>query len=301
MGAAHATDRRSKTTMKNAILSYSRSGTSDRSLGFYLQEIGRNKPLSIDEEARLSEKIRKGDRKALARLVEANLRFVVSVCRNYQNQGLPLGDLINEGNLGLMRGARRFDGRKNYKFISYAVWWIRQGILQALAEQSRIVKIPLNRIGIIYKIGKAQMKLEQEYKRLPTLEEIAKELRLSEKEVRESARVANPHISLDAPLQEGEDSEYIEIICDPRQERSDDHVLDISMQQEIGKILNSLSPREREVLSLYFGIGIESPQTLDEIGKRFRLTRERIRQIKEKALKKLKHSSRSCRLQAYYP
>lgn len=269
------------------------------SLALYLKEIGKNKSLTLEEEAKLAVKIRKNDRKALEKLVKANLRFVVSVARNYQNQGLPLSDLINEGNLGLIRAAKRFDEKKNFKFISYAVWWIRQAILQALAEQSRIIKLPLNRVGTIHKIGKMQSKLEQKYRRLPNVEELAAELDLDESEVQETIKIGNSHMSLDAPLQHGEDSKLMDILQDDDQEQPDSGLMEISLQEEISKTLDTLSEREREVVRLYFGIGEETSHTLEEIGQRFNLTRERARQIKEKALRRLKHSSRSKRLYAY--
>ena len=269
------------------------------SLALYLKEIGKNRSLTVEEESKLAVRIRKGDRKALEKLVKANLRFVVSVARNYQNQGLPLSDLINEGNLGLIRAARRFDEKKNFKFISYAVWWIRQAILQALAEQSRIIKLPLNRVGTIHKIGKMQAKLEQKYRRLPNVEELAAELEIDESEVQETIKIGNSHMSLDAPLQHGEDSRLLDILQDQEQERPDDGLMEVSLQEEITNTLETLSEREKEVVRLYFGIGEETSHTLEEIGQRFNLTRERARQIKEKALRRLKHSSRSKRLLAY--
>ncbi|NLP02190.1 MAG: sigma-70 family RNA polymerase sigma factor [Fibrobacter sp.] len=269
------------------------------SLALYLKEIGKNRSLTVEEESKLAVRIRKGDRKALEKLVKANLRFVVSVARNYQNQGLPLSDLINEGNLGLIRAAKRFDEKKNFKFISYAVWWIRQAILQALAEQSRIIKLPLNRVGTIHKIGKMQSKLEQKYRRLPNVEELAAELNIDEAEVRETIKIGNSHMSLDAPLQHGEDSKLMDILQDEDQEQPDDGLMEISLQDEINHTLETLSEREKEVVRLYFGIGEDTSHTLEEIGQRFNLTRERARQIKEKALRRLKHSSRSKRLLAY--
>jgi RNA polymerase primary sigma factor len=271
----------------------------DSSLALYLREISKNRTLTLEEEAVLAIRIRKDDRKALDKLVKANLRFVVSVSRNYQNQGLPLSDLINEGNLGLIRAARRFDEKKNFKFISYAVWWIRQAILQALAEQSRIIKLPLNRVGTIHKIGKTQSRLEQKYRRAPNPDEIAEELQIDESEVRETLKIGNSHLSLDAPLQQGEDSKLMDVLQDTEQEKPDECVLDISLQAEIDKTLDTLSEREKEVVKLYFGIGEETAHTLEEIGQRFNLTRERVRQIKEKALRRLKHSSRSKRLRIY--
>lgn len=269
------------------------------SLALYLKEIGKNKSLTLEEEAKLAIRIKKGDRKALERLVKANLRFVVSVARNYQNQGLPLSDLINEGNLGLIRAARRFDEKKNFKFISYAVWWIRQAILQALAEQSRIIKLPLNRVGTIHKIGKMQSKLEQKYRRLPNVEELAAELNIDIAEVQDTIKIGNSHMSLDAPLQHGEDSRLMDVLQDEEQELPDNGLMEVSLQEEITKTLETLSEREKEVVRLYFGIGEETSHTLEEIGQRFNLTRERARQIKEKALRRLKHSSRSKRLLAY--
>jgi len=271
----------------------------ENSLALYLKEISKNKTLSLEEEAVLAIRIRRNDRKSLEKLVKANLRFVVSVSRNYQNQGLPLSDLINEGNLGLIRAAKRFDEKKNFKFISYGVWWIRQAILQALAEQSRIIKLPLNRVGTIHKIGKTQSKLEQKLQRLPNVEEIARALGIDENEVRETIKIGNSHTSLDAPLQHGEESKLMDVLHDSDQELPDGGVMDISLQEEINKTLDTLSEREKEVVRLYFGIGEETAHTLEEIGQRFNLTRERVRQIKEKAIRRLKHSSRSRRLKIY--
>ena len=270
------------------------------SLGYYLKQISRHKTLSALEEAKTAKRIRKGDRNALEKLIECNLRFVVSVSRNYQNQGLPLGDLINEGNLGLIRAATRFDEKKNFKFISYAVWWIRQSILQALAEQSRIVKLPLNRVGTIHKIGRTQCKLEQKYCRLPYTEEIAQELNIKIDEVLESLKIGNSHVSLDAPLRHDDgDSILMDIIYDYEQELPDEAALKLFLQNEVEDVLNRLTEREKRVLKLYYGIGEETPHTLEEIGDRFDLTRERVRQIKERALKRLKHFSNSVRLRAY--
>lgn len=268
----------------------------ESSLALYFKEIGKNKPLTPEEEAGLAVRIRKGERKALEKLVKANLRFVVSVSRNYQNQGLPLSDLINEGNLGLIRAAKRFDEKKNFKFISYAVWWIRQAILQSLAEQSRIIRLPLNRVGTIHKIAKMQVKLEQKYRRTPNAEEIASELCLDENDVRETLKIGNTHMSLDAPVQQGMDSKLMDVLHDENQERPDEGAMDISLRDEIEKTLDTLSEREKEVVKLYFGIGKETAHTLEEIGLRFNITRERVRQIKEKSLRRLKHFSRSNRL-----
>ncbi|MCL2689496.1 MAG: RNA polymerase sigma factor RpoD/SigA [Chitinispirillia bacterium] len=268
-------------------------------LELYLKEISRFKALPIEEEAKLAVRIKSGDRAALDKLVKSNLRFVVSVSRNYQNQGLPLIDLINEGNLGLIRAAKRFDEKKNFKFISYAVWWIRQSILQALAEQSRIVKLPLNRVGAIHKIGTVQGRLEQKYCRPPTADEIAQELKIDPNEVHDTIKIGNNHFSLDAPLQHGDDSKLMDIIQDEHSESPEDGMLDISLNSEVDAVLESLTEREREVVKLYFGIGEETAYTLEEIGVRFNLTRERVRQIKEKALKRLKQGSRSKRLNQY--
>ena len=265
----------------------------DGSLALYLKEISRYKALPIEEEAKLAVSIRSGDRIALDKLVKSNLRFVVSVSRNYQNQGLPLVDLINEGNLGLIRAAKRFDEKKNFKFISYAVWWIRQAILQALAEQSRIVKLPLNRVSAIHKIGVAQSRLEQRYSRNPNADEIADELHIDAQDVHEAVKIGNTHFSLDAPLQSGDDSKLLDLLQDDRAESPDDGVMSISLHTEVDNVLEALSDRERDVVKLYFGIGEETAYTLEEIGIRFNLTRERVRQIKEKALKRLKHSSRT--------
>jgi RNA polymerase primary sigma factor len=268
-------------------------------LTLYLKEIGRNKAFSTDEESLAAMKIREGDRKALDNLVKANLRFVVSVARNYQNQGLPLSDLINEGNIGLIKAAKRFDEKKNFKFISYAVWWIRQSILQALAEQSRIYTVPLNRIGAIHKIGKAQRKLEQKYCRVPAADEIASELCIDEKDVCETLKIGTNCLSLDAAVAEGDDTKFIDFLECDEQEHPDNCAMEVSLQEEINQTLDTLSEKEKEIVKLYFGIGGQTALTLEEIGERFDLTRERARQIKEKALHKLKHASRCERLKIY--
>jgi RNA polymerase primary sigma factor len=262
------------------------------SLGIYLRQIGGNRTLKAAEEADMAMRIRGGDRKALDALVKANLRFVVSVARNYQNQGLPLSDLINEGNLGLIRAALRFDEKKNFKFISYAVWWIRQAILQALAEQSRIIKLPLNRVGAIHRIGKVQGRLEQKYRRLPNEEEIARELDLKEKDVLETIKIGNSHMSLDAPVQQGAESRLMDMLVDETTESPDDAIAEMSLRKQVNRTLETLSEREKEVIKMYFGIGEETAHTLEEIGLRYNLTRERARQIKEKAIKRLKRSVR---------
>ncbi|MDR0331083.1 MAG: RNA polymerase sigma factor RpoD/SigA [Chitinispirillales bacterium] len=286
------------TSSKESSSSY-RVAADDGSLALYLKEISRYKALPIEEEAKLAVRIRSGDRVALDKLVKSNLRFVVSVSRNYQNQGLPLVDLINEGNLGLIRAAKRFDEKKNFKFISYAVWWIRQAILQALAEQSRIVKLPLNRVSAIHKIGVAQSRLEQRYSRNPNADEIADELNIDAQDVHEAVKIGNSHFSLDAPLQSGDDSKLLDLLQDEHAESPDDGVMNISLHTEVDNVLEALSDRERDVVKLYFGIGEETAYTLEEIGIRFNLTRERVRQIKEKALKRLKHSSRTRKLNLF--
>ena len=271
----------------------------ENALSLYLREIGRAKSLSLEEEARLAYGVRQGDRRALNKLINANLKFVVSVCRNYQNQGLPLTDLINEGNLGLIRAAKRFDETKHFKFISYAVWWIRQAILQSLAEQSRIINIPLNRVSIIHRIGKSGMKLEQKLGRAVTPVEISHHLSMDEGEVQECMQLGANPISLEAPLQADEDGRLGDLLKDENVENPDDLVLRDSLKAEVRRVLGTLGEREEEVVKLYFGIGAETGYTLEEIGQRFNLTRERVRQIKEKALRRLKHSSRSRPLAAY--
>ncbi len=261
------------------------------SLSLYLKEIGNLQPLSSEKEAEVAAKIKKGDKKALDILVKANLRFVVSVARNYQNQGLSLSDLINEGNMGLVRAARRFDEKKNFRFISYAVWWIRQAILQSLAEQSRIMRLPLNRAGAIHKISKTQIELEQRYNRIPDITEIANELSISENSVRETISIANSHISLDAPVRDNDGSTLLDLLGQDQQGLGpEENIQTMSMNDEIKRMLETLTEREREIIKLYFGIDNESAFTLDEIGRRFDITRERVRQIKSKALSRLKTS-----------
>lgn len=265
----------------------------ETSLELYLKEISKNEALPAEEEARLAVKIRAGDKKALEKLIKANLRFVVSVARNYQNQGLPLGELISEGNLGLIQAAKRFDEKRNFKFISYAVWWIRQAILRALADRSRITRVPLNRIGIIHKVGRTQCKLEQRFRRVPSAEEIAQELGLTEEEITAIQKIGNRYLSLDTPVQADDSSELIDLLHDENQEMPDSNLIEVSMQNGINKVLDTLNDREKKVLKLYFGVGEDTPHTLDEIGKRLHLTRERVRQIKEKAIHRLKNSYRN--------
>lgn len=274
-------------------------GSEDRSLDLYLQEIGNVPLLMAEEETELARSVRAGDEKALEKLTASNLRFVVSVAKQYQNQGLSLSDLINEGNIGLMKAAKRFDETKGFKFISYAVWWIRQSILQALAEQSRIVRLPLSRVGTLHKIGRLSSEFEQEYGREPSTEEIAEALDMKPGDVKDSMRIASRHVSLDAPLKAGEDNRLLDLIEDGDQDAPDEALMVDSLKEEIFKALDSLTEREAAVIGLYFGINREKSHTLEEIGSCFNLTRERVRQIKEKALRRLRHVSRSQKLRAY--
>ena len=269
------------------------------SLDKYLQEIGRVDLISAEEEVELAQKIKAGDERALEKLTKANLRFVVSVSKQYQNQGLTLPDLINEGNLGLIKAAKRFDETRGFKFISYAVWWIRQSILQALAEQSRIVRLPLNKIGSINKINKMYAFLEQANERVPSAEEIAKELDMTISDVKESMKNSGRHVSMDAPLVEGEDSNLYDVLRSGESPNPDKNLLHESLRTEIERALETLTPREADVVRLYFGLGEKHAMTLEEIGETFDLTRERVRQIKEKAIRRLKHNSRSKILKTY--
>ncbi|PID68219.1 MAG: RNA polymerase subunit sigma [Flavobacteriia bacterium] len=269
------------------------------SLDKYLQEIGKVELITADEEVELAQRIKAGDQIALEKLTKANLRFVVSVAKQYQNQGLTLPDLINEGNLGLIKAARRFDETRGFKFISYAVWWIRQSILQALAEQSRIVRLPLNKIGSINKINKMYAFLEQENEREPSPEEIASRLDMTVNEVKESLKNSGRHVSMDAPLVEGEDSNLYDVLKSGESPNPDKSLVQESLRIEIERALETLTPREADVVRLYFGLGDFQPMTLEEIGETFDLTRERVRQIKEKAIRRLKHTSRSKILMTY--
>ncbi|MGA2668589.1 MAG: RNA polymerase sigma factor RpoD/SigA [Ignavibacteria bacterium] len=274
-----------------------------QSIDKYLQEIGKVELLDVEEEIDLARKIKYGDekerQKALEKLTKANLRFVVSVAKQYQNQGLSLGDLINEGNLGLIKAAKRFDETRGFKFISYAVWWIRQSILQALAEQSRIVRLPLNRVGALNKIGKAFSTLEQEFEREPSADELAEQLDMSLYEVSDTLKISGRHLSIDAPFVHGEDSKLVDVMPNQNQPLPDNNLINESLKIEIQRALNTLSMRERDVLKLYYGLEKENPLTLEEIGEKFKLTRERVRQIKEKAIRRLKHASKSKILKAY--
>jgi len=271
----------------------------DHTLEQYLLEIGEVPLLTQEEEIDLSRLIRDGDELSLERLTKANLRFVVSVAKQFQGQGLSLGDLINEGNLGLIKAANRFDETRGFKFISYAVWWIRQSILQALAEQSRIVRLPLNKVGTMNKIGKAFGLLEQEFEREPSPNEIAEQLALSDFEVSDTIQKSSKHLSLDAPFSEEEENRLLDIIENQEQPAPDNTLISESLRIELDRALATLTPREADVVKLYFGLDEEKPLTLEEIGERFNITRERVRQIKEKALRRLRHASRSKPLRSY--
>lgn len=263
------------------------------SLDKYLAEIARVDLISADEEVELAKRIKNGDPIALHKLVKANLRFVVSVAKQYQNQGLSLPDLINEGNLGLMKAAQRFDETRGFKFISYAVWWIRQSILQALAEQSRIVRLPLNKIGLINKVNKAYAKLEQELEREPNIDELAERLEMTPSDVKESLKNSTRHISMDAPLSQDDDNTMYDIMRPSDEDTPEDGLMYESLQSEVKRAISILPPREADVIKLYFGLEDGSPLTLEEIGERFDLTRERVRQIKEKAIRKLRSCSKN--------
>ncbi len=270
-----------------------------QSLDKYLQEIGEVALLTPEEEIELAQRIKQNDQAALEKLTKANLRFVVSVAKQYQNQGLSLGDLINEGNLGLIKAAKRFDETRGFKFISYAVWWIRQSILQALAEQSRVVRLPLNRVGALNKIGKAYSALEQEFEREPSASEIAEQLDMTDFEVADTLKISGRHLSMDAPFSNSEDNRLLDVIQNDHQPPPDSDLMSESLKVEIERALATLTKREAEVVRLYFGLGQEHPLTLEEIGERFNLTRERVRQIKEKAIRRLRHASRSRALRAF--
>ena len=272
---------------------------SNRSLSQYLEEIGKFEPLHPSREVELAQAIKKGNRLAMKELVEANLRFVVSVAKDYQGQGLPLTDLINEGNMGLMKAAGRFDETRGFKFISYAVWWIRQSILQALAEHSRIVRLPLNRVGTISKITKQAEKLEAEVERSPNEEEIGRNLEMTSDEVIDAMKISRRHHSLNAPFRDGDKNSLIDIIQDDGQIDPDEPLMAESLKDEIRQSLDTLKDRERQVIKMYFGIGRDYALTLNEIGEEFSLTRERVRQIKEKAIRRLRHRSRSKSLRMY--
>ena len=284
--------------MRQLKITKSITNRESASLDKYLQEIGKEDLITVEEEVELAQRIRKGDQEALEKLTKANLRFVVSVAKQYQNQGLSLPDLINEGNLGLIKAAEKFDETRGFKFISYAVWWIRQSILQALAEQSRIVRLPLNQVGSLNKINKAFARFEQEHERVPSPEELAQELELPREKVTDTLRVAGRHISVDAPFADGEDNSLLDVLVNPDSPNADRGLSNESLATEVDRALETLTERERDIIRYFFGIGC-SEMTLEEIGEKFDLTRERVRQIKEKAIRRLRHSSRSKLLKSY--
>jgi len=284
--------------MRQLKITKSITNRESASLDKYLQEIGREELITVEEEVELAQRIRKGDSEALEKLTKANLRFVVSVAKQYQNQGLTLPDLINEGNLGLIKAAEKFDETRGFKFISYAVWWIRQSILQALAEQSRIVRLPLNQVGAINKINKAYAKFEQEHERTPSPEELSRDLQLPKDKISETLRVSGRHVSVDAPFAEGEDNSLLDVLVNADSPNADRSLINESLGVEIDRALSTLSDREQEIIKHFFGIGCPE-MTLEEIGDKFGLTRERVRQIKEKAIRRLRNGSRSKLLKAY--
>ena len=285
--------------MRQLKISKSITNRETASLDKYLQDIGKEELITTDEEVQLAQRIRAGDQLALEKLCKANLRFVVSVAKQYQNQGLSLPDLINEGNLGLIKAARRFDETRGFKFISYAVWWIRQSILQALAEQSRIVRLPLNQVGSLSKMNKVSSRLEQRFERPPSIDEIATEMEISEHKVEETMRISTRTISMDAPLDQDDDLRFLDVFVSEDAPGTDEDLIRESLAREVQRSLSTLAEKEREIINLFYGIGVPHNYTLEEIGDMFDLTRERVRQIKEKALRRLKHSSRSKLLKAY--
>jgi RNA polymerase primary sigma factor len=285
--------------MRQLKISKQITNRESQSLDKYLQEIGKVDLLTPDEEVTLAQRIREGDQLALEKLTKANLRFVVSVAKQYQNQGLSLGDLINEGNLGLIKAAKRFDETRGFKFISYAVWWIRQSILQALAEQSRIVRLPLNRVGSLNKITKSFSELEQKFEREPSPEEIAEVLELTTSEVVDTLKISGRHVSVDAPFVQGEENRLLDVLENEDEESPDTGLMNDSLRKEVQRALSTLTKREADVITLYFGLNGEHSLTLEEIGEKFNLTRERVRQIKEKAIRRLRHTSRSKALKPY--
>ena len=284
--------------MRQLKITKSITNRESASLDKYLQEIGKEELITVEEEVELAQRIRKGDQEALEKLTKANLRFVVSVAKQYQNQGLSLPDLINEGNLGLIKAAEKFDETRGFKFISYAVWWIRQSILQALAEQSRIVRLPLNQVGSLNKINKAFARFEQEHERTPSPEELAAELELPHEKVTDTLRVAGRHISVDAPFADGEDNSLLDVLVNTDSPNADRGLINESLATEVDRALETLTERERDIIKYFFGIGC-SEMTLEEIGEKFDLTRERVRQIKEKAIRRLRTSPKSASLKSY--
>ena len=285
--------------MRQLKITKSITNRESQSLDKYLQEIGREELITAEMEVELAQKIKQGDQIALEKLTKANLRFVVSVAKQYQNQGLTLPDLINEGNLGLIKAAQRFDETRGFKFIYYAVWWIRQSILQALAEQSRIVRLPLNQVGSLNKINKAFSRLEQEFERPPSSDELATALELTEQKVKDTMKISGRHVSVDAPFVDGEDNSLLDVMVNNDSPKADLELMRESLQREIERSLSTLNDREKDVVMLFFGIGKKHGLTLEEIGSKFDLTRERVRQIKEKAIRRLRHNSRSKLLKAY--
>lgn len=284
--------------MRQLKITKSITNRESASLDKYLQEIGREDLITVEEEVELAQRIRKGDQEALEKLTKANLRFVVSVAKQYQNQGLTLPDLINEGNLGLIKAAEKFDETRGFKFISYAVWWIRQSILQALAEQSRIVRLPLNQVGSLNKINKAFARFEQENERTPSPEELAIVLDIPKEKVSDTLRVSGRHVSVDAPFAEGEDNSLLDVLVNSDSPNADRSLINESLSTEVDRALSTLTERERDIIRYFFGIGT-SELTLEEIGDEFGLTRERVRQIKEKAIRRLRHGARSKLLKTY--
>ena len=284
--------------MRQLKITKSITNRESASLDKYLQEIGREELITVEEEVELAQRIKKGDQAALEKLTRANLRFVVSVAKQYQNQGLSLPDLINEGNLGLIKAAEKFDETRGFKFISYAVWWIRQSILQALAEQSRIVRLPLNQVGSLNKINKALGKFEQENERMPSPEELADLLEIPREKIADTLRVSARHVSVDAPFVDGEDNSLLDVLVNSDSPNADRGLVNESLNKEIERALSTLTERERDIVKYFFGIGAQE-MTLEEIGEYFGLTRERVRQIKEKAIRRLRHSARSKLLKSY--
>jgi RNA polymerase primary sigma factor len=285
--------------MRQLKISKQITNRESQSLDKYLQEIGKVDLLTPDQEVELAKRIKEGDQIALEKLTKANLRFVVSVAKQYQNEGLSLGDLINEGNLGLIKAAQRFDETRGFKFISYAVWWIRQSILQALAEQSRIVRLPLNRVGSLNKISKTFSELEQKYEREPSPEELAEVLDVTTAEVVDTMKISGRHVSMDAPFVQGEENSLLDVLENDSEETPDSGLMNDSLRREVQRALSTLTQREADVITLYFGLNGEHAMTLEEIGEKFNLTRERVRQIKEKAIRRLRHTSRSKALKPY--
>ena len=285
--------------MRQLKITKSITNRESASLEKYLQEIGHEELLTTDEEVELAQRIRKGDKKALERLTKANLRFVVSVAKQYQNQGLSLPDLINEGNVGLIKAAEKFDETRGFKFISYAVWWIRQSILQAIAEQSRIVRLPLNQVGSVNKIAKELNKFEQEHERKPSVDEIAERVDLPEDKIADALKANSRHISMDAPIADGEDSSMIDFLTSNDTSSTDKELVAESLKEEIKRIIAKLNDREQKIIIAYFGIDGSPEMTLDEIGKKYNLTRERVRQIKEKAIRRLRHNTKNKLLKSY--